>query len=99
MEAIISEEEVRAFNLVLDIVGEKVCRERISRSQAKTYLAVVLDNNPHRTICRIYLNGPRKQLGTICERKVETRVPIDDVEDIRKFSNALIKRVQAYDSW
>lgn len=96
MELNLIEEQSRAFELVRSIVGAKIPPERISKSTAKSYLAIVLDNNPHRTICRIYLNGPRKLLGTISERKVETRQVIESVEDISKFSGDILLRAQSY---
>lgn len=92
-----SEEEIQAYNMVLDIVRDRVAPERISRSSARSYMALVLDNNPHRTICRLYLKGNKKILGTISERKVETRNPINSIDEIARYSGDILNTIRAYD--
>jgi hypothetical protein len=97
MEPMNMNEEKLAFNLVRDILGEKICPERISQSDARTYMAIVLDNNRHRTICRLYLGNKQKYIGTISERKVETRTEIGSVNDIAHFSRVLADTVKRYE--
>ena len=93
----ITQEEAQAFDIVKEILKKKIMPERISKSEARTYLAIVLDNNPHRTICRLYLNGARKLIGTISDRKVETRTVLESIDDINKFSGDLLLTLKGYD--
>jgi len=88
-------EENEAFHLVLDLLGHNFA-PRISRSDARTYLAIIMDNNAHRTICRLYLNSKNKYIGTISDRKVETRTPISGIHDIRSFSGLLHEAARRY---
>ncbi|MBF0693651.1 MAG: hypothetical protein IR153_01170 [Flavobacterium sp.] len=89
-------EEQLAFEIVKNILSQKVEENRISRSNAKTYLGVLLDNNSHRTICRLYLRNKKKYIGILSERKVETKEPIKCVEEIELFSKTLYKTLSKY---
>ena len=90
--------ENAAYTIVRDIVCEKVSPERITRSGAKTYLAIQLDSKPHKTICRLYLDGKVKYIGTMNHRKVETRTRIHSLDDIVHFSRLLTDIVKYYES-
>lgn len=98
MELVNRNEELKAFTLVRDILRPRIQAERISRSDAKTYFAILLDNNNRRTICRLYLGPKKKYIGTISDRKVETRTEIESIEDILKFSDDLMYTARNYDS-
>jgi predicted type IV restriction endonuclease len=93
---IFPQEQTEAFTLVKDIVDRSVSPERISLSEAKTYMAVIVDNNSHRTICRLYLNAKQKYIGTISDRKVETRTMIGSIYDIKEFSMLLNETARRY---
>jgi predicted type IV restriction endonuclease len=90
------EQQHQAFRLVKTLVDGSVEPDRISVSDAKTYMAVIVDNNSHRTICRLYLNNKQKYIGTISDRKVETRTMITGLDDIPAFANLLKEAARRY---
>lgn len=90
------EEQHEAFTLVKNILDGSVKADRVSVSEAKTYMAIIMDNNSHRTICRLYLNAKQKYIGTISERKVETRTSINSIDDIASFSNVINETARRY---
>ncbi len=92
------EQQYEAFRLIKDLVYRSVEPERISLSDAKSYMAIIVDNNSHRTICRLYLNNKQKYIGTISERKVETRTMISGIDDIPAFSSVLNEAARRYAS-
>jgi len=92
------EQQIEAFSLIKNLVDRSVEPKRISLSDAKTYMAVIVDNNSHRTICRLYLNNKQKYIGTISDRKVETRTMIKGIEDIPAFSSLLNEAARRYAS-
>jgi hypothetical protein len=96
METLTFIEEQEAFSLVQNILDRSIQPERITRSEAKTYLAIIMDNNSHRTICRLYLGAKQKYIGTISDRKVETRTMIDSIYDIKEFSMLLNETARRY---
>lgn len=89
-------EEQQAFSLVRRILDPSISPERISRSEAKSYLAIVIDNNSHQTICRFYFNPRQKYIGTISDRKVETRTLLRSIDDICSFSRQLNETALRY---
>jgi hypothetical protein len=96
MEIMNTTEEQEVLTLVQSILDQNICTTRISRSEARTYMAIIMDNNSHRTICRLYLGARQKYIGTISERKVETRTQIKDICDIKAFSMQLNEAVRRY---
>jgi len=92
------EQRHEAFRLVKNLVDRSVEPSRVSLSDAKSYMAIIVDNNSHRTICRLYLNNKQKYIGTISDRKVETRTMINSIDDIPAFSNVLNEAARRYAS-
>src|SRR5215470_9969292 len=77
-----TEEELEAFRVVRAIVCSEVASSRIVARDAKTYFSILLDDNNRKLIARLWFNRSRKYLGIFDENKTETRVPIENIEDI-----------------
>ena len=92
-----TEEEIEAFLIVKTILRQKIKPSRIVHRDAQSYFAILLDDNNRKTICRIYLNGSKRYLGTFDEQKKETRNEILTVDDIFNYGEILIKTVSNYD--
>ena len=61
---------------------------------AKSYCAILLDDNNRRTIARLHFNSPTaRHLGTF-NGKDETRVPVMEPLDIYKHEAAILKRIE-----
>jgi hypothetical protein len=69
---------------------------RVVARDTKTYCGVLLDDNNRKPIARLWLNRSRKYLGVFDENKVETRLPIDDVQDIYTHAHLLRQTVARY---
>ena len=91
-----TEEELEAFMIVKTILRQNHNPERITYRDAQSYLAVLLDDNNRKTICRLYL-GSKKCIGILDEQKKETKHEISTLDDIFNFSDALNKAVENYD--
>lgn len=94
----LTRDEYEAFFMVKNIVGNKICPERLTKSDAKTYLAVQIDNSARKTICRLYLMGRKKYIGTISSRKVETKSEIRSLDEIARYSTELTAIVRHYEN-
>ena len=89
-----SEEEVAGFNIIRAIGARLVNPKRIVMRDAKSYCAVLLDDNNRKTIARLHFNSPTSRyLGTFTG-KDEARVPVSDPVDIYKHEAAITARVQ-----
>lgn len=60
-----TQEELEGFMIVKTILRQKISISRIFHRDAQSYFAILLDDNNRKTICRLYLNGQKKYIGTI----------------------------------
>lgn len=90
-------EELEGFMIVKTILRQKINASRITHRDAQSYFAVLLDDNNRKTICRLYLNGGKKFIATLDDQKKEVKNEINSLDDIFKYSQTLLKIVEAYD--
>ena len=92
-----TEEELEGFFTVKSIVREVVAPDRIVHRDTISYMAVVLDNNKFKQICRLHFNRSVKYLGLFNEDGKHERVKIDNVDDIYNYAEQLKATVQRHD--
>lgn len=90
-----TEEEIDGFNIVKAIVCQVVDPKRVFIRDTKGYCGVILDNTNRKPICRLHFNSSQKYLGIIRNKK-EEKVPIDELDEIFKFSDRLKSTVNEY---
>jgi predicted type IV restriction endonuclease len=95
-EVVTTEEEIEGYRIVRAIVCSEVPVSRVIARDAKTYCGVLLDDNNRKPIARLWLNRSKKYLGVFDENKVETRIPISDVQDIHRYADQLRRTVARY---
>lgn len=89
-----SEEEVAGFNIVRAIAARVVDPKRIVMRDAKSYCAILLDDNNRKTIARLHFNSPTaRYLGTFTAKE-EKREAVSDPIDIYKFEPAILQRIE-----
>lgn len=93
-----TQEEQEAYMIVKSIVRQVVEPERISPRDTITYFGILLDDNNRKPICRLHFNRSRKYIGLFDDKKVETRLPIQTVDDIFDHAEALQRTVRFYES-
>jgi predicted type IV restriction endonuclease len=91
-----TDEELEGYRIVRAIVCSEVPANRVTGRDSKTYFAILLDNNNRKPIARLWFNRNQKYLGVINSNKVETRLPIETVEDIYQHSAQLRSTVKGY---
>ncbi|MBX3248082.1 MAG: hypothetical protein KF901_12965 [Myxococcales bacterium] len=74
---------------MLAIVCCEIDPARVTYRDAKSYFAILLDDNNRRPICRLHFNAAQKYVGLLDETKQETRHPIGSVRDLYNFADAL----------
>ena len=85
--------EIEGFNIIRAICAEKVDPTRVVMRDAKSYCAILLDDNNRRTIARMHFNSPTARHLGLFAGKVETRESVAGPVDIFKHRRALLKRV------
>lgn len=93
VKVVTTEEELEAFMIVKSILRQKVKVDRIHYRDAQSYFAILLDDNNRKTICRLYLNGGKKFIGTFDEQKNEKKVELTSLDDIFSCSDALLNSI------
>jgi predicted type IV restriction endonuclease len=89
-------EEMEAFYMVKGIVRIAVDSSRIHYRDSQSYFSVVLDESNRKTVCRLYMNGRKKQIGVFDSAKNETKHEIGSIDEIFKHSDALIESARFY---
>jgi len=89
-----TEEEIAGFNIIRAIGSRLVDPRRIIMRDAKSYCAVLLDDNNRKTIARLHFNSPTaRYLGTF-KGKEEARVAVSDPVDLYKYDAAILERIE-----
>ena len=86
-------EEIEGFNIVRAIGARKVDPKRIVMRDAKSYCAVLLDDNNRKSIARLHFNSATsKHFGTFAGKE-ETRHSVEAPIDIYRHDKAILKRL------
>lgn len=93
-----SEDEVAGFNIVRAIGSKLVSPKRIVMRDAKSYCAVLLDDNNRKTIARLHFNSPTSRYFGTFLGKDEARHPVADPVDIYQHADAILKRIEELSS-
>ncbi|MFW6067214.1 MAG: type I restriction endonuclease [Myxococcota bacterium] len=91
-----TEEELEGYRIVKAIVCKVVPSDRIAHRDAKSYFAILLDDNNRKPICRLYFNTSNKYIGLLDADKNVVREPLERLEDIYRFEVQLRETVQRY---
>jgi hypothetical protein len=96
-EIITTPEEISDFHIVQAIASKFVHPKRIILRDAKSYAAILLDDNNRKTLARLHFNGvTTKYFGTF-SGKDEARHLISDLTDIYQFGDAIEARLKELD--
>jgi hypothetical protein len=88
-----TEEEVAGYNIVRAIAAKAVDPKRIVMRDAKSYCAILLDDNNRKTIARLHFNSPTaRYLGTFVGKE-ETRHSLAEPVEIYRHDEAILTRV------
>jgi len=89
-------EEMEGFQIVRAIVCSEVKLDRVFQRDAKSYFAILLDDNNRKPIARLHFNRTQKYLGLFDADKVETRMPLESLDEIYDHAEALRATVRGY---
>lgn len=89
-----TQDEIDGYNIVRAIASRLVAPERIHMRDAKSYCAVLLDDNNRKTLARLHFNSPTaRYLGTFVG-KDEERHAVSSPVDLYKFEDAILARIE-----
>jgi len=88
-----SEDEIAGFNIVRAIVAKAVDPKRVVLRDAKSYCAILLDDNNRKTIARMHFNSPTARYFGTFAGKEETRHALLEPVQIYQHGEAILNRV------
>ncbi|PRY56863.1 type I restriction endonuclease [Glycomyces artemisiae] len=90
-------EEIGGYQIIKAIACSEVKPHRIVQRDAKSYCAVLMDDNNRKPVARLHFNGKaKKYLGIFDADKVETRHPLESLDDIYLHAEAIRETVRRY---
>jgi predicted type IV restriction endonuclease len=90
---IITETEIEAFYMIKSICFGLTEPKRITYIDYKKKFSIVLDNNLLKWFCHLNLEGNKKYLGVRASDGKETRIPINNLDDIYNFQEDIKKSI------
>jgi len=94
-DIVTTEEEIEGFMIVKAIAREVIPVDRIIMRDAKTYCAILVDDNNRRPLVRMHFNRTQKQIG-LFDEGADERVNIDRIDDIYNFSDRIKATASKY---
>ena len=91
-----TQEEIDGYLIVKAILSQAVAPERVAIRDKKSYCGILLDDNNRKPLCRLHFNTAQKYIGLFDDEKMETRHPIEKLDEIFQFSDQLKERALAY---
>lgn len=88
-------EETDAYRVVQAIASEFVDPDRVIMRDAKSYCAILLDDNNRKPICRLRFEGRQWRIGTF-KQKDETLNDINKISDIYKLRQSISDAINEY---
>ncbi|MBD7956244.1 type I restriction enzyme HsdR N-terminal domain-containing protein [Microbacterium sp. Sa4CUA7] len=89
-------EELEGYQIVKAIACGEIKPQRVTQRDAKSYFAVLLDDNNRKPIARLHFNSRQKYLGLLDENKTETRYPLASLDEIYQHAEAIREAVVRY---
>lgn len=95
-EVVTTEEEIEGWITVKSVLRGKIEGSRIVMRDAKSYCAVLLDDNNRKPIVRLHFNRARKFIG-LFDGDGEDKLPISSLDDLLGFSDRIKATVDKYE--
>jgi predicted type IV restriction endonuclease len=89
-------EEMEAFYIIKSFLRPYVDIKRIFFRDTVNYFNILLDDNKLKLICRFWLNKETKYFSYLDENKTEIKIKINDLDDIYKYSDIIVKSLQQF---
>lgn len=90
-----TDEEVEGFMIVRAICREVVPAKRVTMRDAKSYCAILLDDNNRKPIVRLHFNRATKYVG-IFDGDTEERIIVESLDQIYEFADRIRSAAQKY---
>jgi hypothetical protein len=91
-----TDDEIEGYHIVKAIVRSVVKADRVVMRDAKSYCAILLDDNNRKPITRLHFNSTTTRYLSLFTGKDEERMKIDSIDDIYDYADRLRETVKSY---
>lgn len=95
-ETILTSQELEGFQITRAILREIVDPRRVVIRDAKSYCAILFDDNNRKPISRLRFNNSSKMMMGIFNEKEEKIISLSDLSDIYKYADQIKLTVSSY---
>jgi predicted type IV restriction endonuclease len=95
-EIVTTQDELDAYWAIKAIMREALDPGRIHMRDAKSYCAIIFDDNNRKPLARLYFNTANKQVGIFDKDKNEEKMPLERIDDLFQFADRLKATALAY---
>lgn len=81
-------EELRAHGFIMGLLCRQIDPARITMRDARSYCAILIDDNNRKTLCRLFLESSKKKIEL---PKINKTIEIKDIYEIKKAKSALFE--------
>ena len=93
-DIVTTEDEMAGYVIIKAIACSEVDASRITMRDAKSYCAILLDDNNRKPVARLYFNAKQKYIGIFDEDKNCERMPISQLDDIYSYADEIRQEVK-----
>ena len=83
-----TQEELRAHGFIMGLLCRQIDPARITMRDARSYCAILIDDNNRKTLCRLFLENSKKKIEF---PKINKTIEIKDIFEIKKTKSALFE--------
>lgn len=97
-DIVTTDDEIEGYRIVRAICRELVDVRRVVMRDAKSYCAILLDDNNRKPIARLHFNAQSKRYLGVFVAKAEERLEISGLDDIYAHADKLKAAIKEYES-
>lgn len=94
--AVTTQDEIDATNIIKAIAMELVDSSRIVMRDAKSYCAVLFDDNNRKPVARLFFNNTERKSIVFFDSAVETKVILNEIKDIFNHKDKILAAIKKY---
>lgn len=91
-----TQDEVDAHNIIRAILCQTIPVEDVAMRDAKSYCAILYQNNNRKPICRLYFNNPERKSIGLFDGNAEEKIAIQTTAELYQFADRLKNTVFGY---
>lgn len=91
-----TQEEIDAYNIIRAIGAEIVSPAQIVMRDAKSYCAILFDDNNRKPICRLIFNNPERLMIVLFDGPQEEKLPLENIPTLYQMKERFLNTIKKY---